>query len=369
MRHERGYVMFFSKKEVENDGEITPFDPSTYFGEQSASPYSDEGIKLQAEGIKKAVEYYIDKYNANITMPLDPDFLEMGMEFPRALSFACNKIECAKLAAHLKEKAKSSLEYREAILFGAGSPHSTPVIYLKQGEEEFYLIADSINKDDNEDIVNFITNSPIPVLNIPGTRQFDNFSCYADAILIARDATARGENGQYRVPNLLEKLKLSIPKDAQGIPFKGKRKNIKNHDYYDAALPDELLKTAQIFDFIDEHKIDKDPIHKGKTLSVFHGEHKEKALKGKWEVSGYLRKKGFKLAHIIEIQHYISEIEKILNRPMEKQIKNEFIAQAKLILRPVKLDQAKERNKIQEEMCSLAQETLIRSKKHKSLNL
>lgn len=215
-------------------------------------------------------------------------------------------------------------DYRQAFVIGEDS-HAIFMVYIKEGTEEAILYTDSrgtnehfVSKVHRDTGVNVFTNADL------SPRQADDSSCYMDALVLGRDTTAFDmQTGQYRIKDLIGLLKKRIEKKENGVSY--------------VRLPDALLKTAQLSDFVDFHK-EQNPtakIHKDKTLSEFRNNYQklfEIKDKGEKNISTYLQQKGIKYCIIAQIQFYLNEIEHEVGI-LSNTKKNEFIKKAKKIVK------------------------------------
>lgn len=278
-------------------------------------------------------QYYSDKYSATIYFPIESQTSNLVLHSSIS-SFAKN------IKYHLamaKEKYGNG-DCRIAFFLGTDGPHATPVIYMKENGHEGILYADSKGADSHK--ANLMAQSGIPVYAVLDKRQRDGYSCYLDAILFGRDATAKNpKTNDYTIQNLLLLLKSNAEKKEM---------------FYTITLPSELVKTSQLSSFTKFHH-GKNPtdkiihIHKNKpeTLKQFRDRYTQKNVKliptlyeiswGAKEITGanipsYLRDKSIKLADIIEIQFYANLMKKILGDKFTDRMLSNFIKTAKGIL-------------------------------------
>lgn len=270
-------------------------------------------------GLVLAAEYYSQKYQTNIELPL---------------SGVCEVDEFFDdIQDHLAKARITEGDYRQAFILGARGPHATPIIYVREDGEESLLHADSKGLDlQTVQLIqktHYLTG--INVYAVEKPRQADLYSCFMDALALCVDATKVHSNtGKYAIPNLLTRLKLrSEPRDG----------------YFATKLPDVLLKTAQIPAFIRDHQeIDSSEIiHKTETFQQFKNRYTDKVVIYKengeaktTNISSYVRKKGIKLAETMEIQFYLKQLKieglkKGHGLSADEQI--DFIRQAKMAVR------------------------------------
>lgn len=277
-------------------------------------------VTLRPLGIKLVVDYFKDKHHTNIKLPQNKrnqycdwkDFLEDGEAIKSIISNQENGVNKGE-------------EYRVAILIGADDVHCSIIIYLNDGKDEAFLIADSLGGcQDKALALQKLTG--IDVYRISNARQYDSFSCFTDALVFGRDCTGKDNNGQYFFLDLLKALK------DRSFDEETKENEIKNPHCRITLLPDYLLKTIQQDLFLKEHKEStNDKIYKDKNLLEFLSFY---AINdGSKTIPGYLFKKGLKLAEIIEIQFYINQLQEKLGSSFDSQQKKLFIKNAKQILR------------------------------------
>lgn len=281
------------KKQKHIEKGMLKFDPSLYY----FSMNQDKAFKLLPAGTKLAAQYYVETYNANISIP-DIDMMNLD-----------------KFSLNLSQSIPSEVsgEYRQAYLIGVNSTHIIPITYIIDNHRKAILYADSIG-----------IQTPPKILGVTGyavtdRRQSDRYSCYVDALIIAKDATAKNAlTNQYELQDLLHMLE----KRAKEVP---------GEPYLKVKLPDKLLKTTQNEEFIQAHKENSSAakVHKEETLFGF----RERYFNKTTSQSSYLKEKGLKLTHTIEIQFYINQMIKEGVVLSEEQRK-EFINKSKDILCP-----------------------------------
>jgi hypothetical protein len=234
-----------------------------------------------------------------------------------------------KLGAEIRKIAAShsSVNYRHPFICQLG-PHSIPIIYIRENNEEGILFADSLSVS-RSDAKRLSLATRMKVYAVLQQRQRADTGCKEDALVFGRDTCGLDSyTNRDRIPGLLEKLK--------------NRSSLLEFGYYQCKLPDELLKTAQLSPFAHFHKeavVRK--IYKEKNIDQFRSEYSDTGvtiinskgvLEEKKEVSSYLRIKGLKLAKIIEIQFYLDQF-RALDSLWNKEIEARFIAEAKEILK------------------------------------
>lgn len=290
--------MFERPPQVSN---IKEFNYEEYFIINSNPP--DPSIELKTKGILLLTQYYADKYAAKITIP---QHLGVADSLSRFIKSAPN---------YLADFRNAQGENRQAFLIGIMSGHGIPIIFIKDDKnEEGILLADSKGTS-SYNALQLQESLGIPVYAVKKGRQRDGFSCYADALIIGCECTARNiSNGEYRIPNLLQQLK-------------SRSTNLDN--YHVTLLPDNLLKTSQLSDFTKEHKEPNNPIiHKNETLTDF-----RKRYTNEFAHPTYLRAKGVKFADIIEIQFYLNQLKEKVGTKLTEIDSKLFIEESKKILK------------------------------------
>lgn len=282
---------------------INRFIPEDYYS--SGIDYSilsdqhNEMTSFKIEGMKLIDQYYARKYNTQITI------LPLEMNVEDQFNGASNTI-LEKLRAN-REKQND----RQVFILHQNSnrqyAHATLIAYIRENAEDAILYADTRGVDEKR-VLQLKNSTKLPVYAVKEIRQVDGYSCYADAFVMAKDITGKDVKNSYLLPDLL---------------FKLKERCVKENDYYNVKLPNELLKTAQISKFLTLHinaTRANDKIHKDFTLSQFREKYIIKDLKFysytareivTKDVSGYLRLKGNKYANMIQIQYYINELKNI----------------------------------------------------------
>ena len=252
--------------------------------------------------------YYKEKYGTHVVIT-DRIYSAAGEEF----------------IATIQAGREKPGDFRCAFIL-AGMRHATPVFYIKEGSREAILIPDSVGREDPHNygqvdkiISEFILDElpGVPILLIPEKRQADLVSCYADALVFARDITAKRAGIYFQSPMVLEQLMSRSTQQSVSIRRGMSKENVTLHD---ALLPDVLLKTAQISKFVERHitpnKSDamRPIVHAGKDgvsenieqfrkrYSAVTPPHNEKSY------NTYLRNKGMKYSKIIIMQYYKNEI-------------------------------------------------------------
>lgn len=296
------------------DNQLIQFKHSKYYTHFSDDRIKNDGynkaISPRQPGDELVAQYYAEKYHTLITIH-EGDLLTFAAEINKYIS----------------EVRSKEGNCRHAFFVGATSMHCTPIIYLKENGTEAIFFADS--KGINLFVTEFIFEmAKINVYAIKESRQADGYSCYTDALVFCRDATAINEKtGEYYIPNLLNHLqKNSSFSSKTGV-------------YEITQLPQKLLKTNQISNFTDQEN-STEIIHKKETLVEFRKRYTDRGVSvckprdesaEEKDVSSYLRKKGIKYADVIEIQFYINQLKEKLGDLWTTDIGKEFIAEAKQI--------------------------------------
>lgn len=190
------------------------------------------------------------------------------------------------------------------------------------------------------------------------TRQRDTYSCHIDAKIMLRELVGKDKTGSYLIPDLLTKLQQNI-KDTDKI-----FKNLHTINLFDSLLVTVQVPSAKK-DY-DKQYASKVVIHKHQNkhenISDFSQRYPPEEVIGgkKPTVSSYLREKGLKLTHIIEIQFYINQLQHLLGKDFTAEMRNDFIVAAKKELKSNKkisflTEQQKDQSSI---FYNLAQKTL-----------
>lgn len=202
---------------------LTPLAEKFFSAHESLS-LSKEGkampvMTLRKEGINLVIEYYQEKYGANIT-PTGP------LQDTNVMNF-------------VDRPDNHTIEYRHAFLVGAYTFHGTPLIYLYKAGEEGILLSDSAGSVTLEEAQKLANQLKVPLYFTPDAKKSDYSSCFTDGIIVGRDATAQ-QNGSYTSPDLLKTIQSSV---------------IKRYGEYlfEVKLPSVFLKTTQIPSFFNKH--------------------------------------------------------------------------------------------------------------------
>jgi hypothetical protein len=288
--------------------QITPFTTPGYY------EVSREGIVSPTKkGLELLAQYYKKKYRCNIT--LFEGFLQPGEKLTANIKTIQDEITKAK-------SNNPAGNYRHAFLFGINDGHATPLIYIKEGDLECFLLSDSLGKT-KEEAKRIHEQTGITVYFSNDPRQATRNGCYIDALIFCRDTTRINEDGNYYIPDLRNQLH---------------QRKVSNDGSAQVKLPNELLKTAQISKYIIDHKEDTpDPkkIHNDETLEQFRERYTgEIMLYGRpKKVNLYLTKKSQKLAKMIEIQFYLEEIKKQIGSQLTPAMEDLFVREAKAIFK------------------------------------
>jgi hypothetical protein len=291
-----------------------------------------QGIQINPKGQQLLARYFGRKYQTNIVFP----------ERKEANGYV-EKIAVSQFPYRAKEFL---LELRKTngdvrCLFYPEGTHVIPFVYLKQGDREVVLVADSKGGKSGhaEALAEQLKGSGIEVLSVAQTRQRDMYSCYADSMKFAVSLTGHRPDGEYLLPNLLDVLlnHASEPNE-KGVRL--------------VSLPAELLRTAQISKFVEanlenddeDRPLLDDPKHR--TFAGVREQYTEtftQATEAQPDLTlaearpklDYLRQKGWRYAEIIQIEHFNEQLEKILGaKTWTPERQQEFAAQMKQGTRP-----------------------------------
>lgn len=273
-------------------------------------------IYPKSPGRELVIQYLHDKYQTNICQPivkwtLHPHPGTKTLEpVPQYVQINSSR-DLRKMRHYFVAAQKKPADYRQAFIPTNGR-HAFFMAYIKENDKEAILFSDSLGKYNllMEDFSHF---SGIKIFATQGVRQEDNHSCFTDAMVLSRDVTrVDAETGQYQIKNLLDQLEA--------------REEKINATFSYTKLPVELLKSAQISEYVDMHL---DPttsdrcVHKEQSLSFF----RQRYTSSKHSV--YLVEKGEKYKSIMRVQFYINEINRNIHAPLTKEEKLRFIMQAK----------------------------------------
>lgn len=271
-------------------------------------------IQLNPKGIDLVAQYYAYKYHMD--KPIITPNVNRVIEKIKSDDFS--KI--------------SNQQDEVRIPFLITGSHSTPAVYVKEKEKEYLLIFDSLGDISMAEVAaEAFPNMDIYTSKKQG-RQRDIYSCHSEALFFLRELAGKNAEHHFIILNISDKLKKNV------IPDTKHRDNL-----HEIKLFDSLLATIQNPPFMASHKdqyASKEIIHthKGKPehiedfLKRYPPE--ERAAAGKEpNVSSYLREKGLKFSHIIEIQFYLNQLKKILGDQFTEQLMAGFIADAKSIIK------------------------------------
>lgn len=271
---------------------LEQFSPSAHYVQGFDTFINAPYVFLMQEARELIVQYYSEKYGSKI-------FLVNGFH---------------KLCFTLAKQDKSSSHYRAGFFVGKINEHSIPIVYIRENGEEALFYADSQGHN-NSILAQLKQLTTLPIYSVKEKRQADFYSCAIDALIFLRDCTAMDqEKTHYRLPYLLASLK---------------RRSTQREGYLEVKLPNPLLKTIQQSSFLELHE-EKSAclVHKEQTLSDFRKHYSMRNTYGKTQ-STYLRIKGIKIAHIIEIQFYLNQLQSQLDAQWTVELRTAFIHQAK----------------------------------------
>jgi len=359
-------------------------------------------VTLNTKGIGLVGQYYSDKYQMENLKNLKKGKDEL---FENINSDDFYKMVNAKSDIRIPFIMTS-----EVTLHGGSKQalHSTPIVYIKEGDKEALLIFDSVSI--SMGVVDEIAReSRLTVYTVSGQRQLDSYSCHTDALVLLRELTGKDADGNYFIPNfltwlekegkvaawpinqnlkevtsLLDRLHITVQnpqfmKYSLGDLEDNQRKTdtlyisatesglayqvigigdnqvmeLKNGIISWDELPNSPHETKKIIEAQQEllPKILAITSKAGHTRIIQQDETKEMMHKHKGQLenidtllqryppdevtgkrqykSSYLRKKGLKFAHIIEIQFYLNQLKDALGVNFTKQLRANFIREAK----------------------------------------
>ncbi len=302
--------------------ELNTFSSWEYYSTVRDESILDEkkgfAIKLSSEGKKLISNYYSDKYHTDIT-------------------FLITYNEIAENADILSAREKKIENYRKAFIVG-DNIHSELIVYLKEKDNEAFLHADS--RGFSKNALDLYDSVKTKIFVLENARQSDFYSCHTDALVMARDITAKdAKSNEYNTKNLLSTIEKRSQKKSKLLK---KYKEYENTPIFEAIIPDVMLKTAQIKKFIDKHKEQKNSlVHKKENLINFLNRYheqlmimsKSKKIYEPKKVARYLVLKGRKYADIIEIQFYLEQLKEMFSKNWDKDQSLLFIKNAKATLR------------------------------------
>lgn len=272
-------------------------------------------VTLTPEGIKLVTKYYSNKYGIDIFMLSIDELKNENDKLPDFNSF---------VTAILKEMNKRSDQELQTVCILNECFHSSVFVYFRQNNNEAILIADSLGNYRHLKDINLISQR-IKTFIIEETRQSDSSSCHTDALVWAREITRKNTTGQYQIGNLLSYLEMNSRQTGNIFIVK--------------KLPDQLLITAQISDFMIQYKNDYEvshKIHKQETLTEFRTRYTSTVKffdRDKFtNISSYLNSKGFKFTDIIQIQFYCNQLQDELDTKWSLELQDEFFTLAKKTL-------------------------------------
>lgn len=272
--------------------------------------------KIAGSGL--IADYYSIKYGCNIEFALKSAFFYETDSYNLAKYF---------LTPTFTDIRKTPGNYRKAFLWGMDGTHAIPVIYIKEGDQEGILVANSLGTTPNtKKMANDIKiNTKIDVYTLAKPRQADDYSCYTDALVIARDTTAFcADKTDYYIPGLLAFISNSSQKEGL---------------FFVTKLPDELLKTCQLSSFLNyPQEKNNRLIHKNETLDNFRSRYTDRDVNtcfgdqgevATQDLYSYPRKKGLKFIAIMTTQFYLNQVTHALGNTLSLEQKLDFISRAK----------------------------------------
>ena len=314
----------YSDKYAKNNNEIAvakfcffnffKFSNDTYICDKARSGV----VSPKITGSRLIADYYGIKYGCNIEFALKPAF------FPETESYSLAKFFLTPTFTDIRNTPG---HYRKAFLWGMDSTHAIPVIYIKEGDQEGILIANSLGTTPNtKKMANDIKiNTKIDVYTVLNPRQADDYSCYTDALVFARDTTAFCvDKTDYYIPGLLAFICKSSQKEG---------------DFFVSKLPDELLKTCQLSSFLNYHQEKQHRIiHNKETLDNFRARYTDRDVNTSFgennepvtqDLYSYPRKKGLKFIAIMTTQFYLNQVNSALDNTLSLEQQLDFIDRAK----------------------------------------
>lgn len=307
--------------------ELKKFNREDYYKTGNDLSYKEEEkgfyVELYPEGRELINNHYSSKYNTNIAFLTHSD--DIGDD--KDIAFA---------------RDKKIENYRKAFIIG--DTHSELIVYLKEKNKECILYADSINICGNAYALQLYDLMKIPLYIVDDIRQRDLYSCHTDALVMARDITAKDMKSEdYQYKNLFSKIETRS-KNKSKLLLANENKKYVDAPIFDAILPNVLLKTSQRSEFVLKHyEKNHEKIHKTESITKFLRRHTErlKIMSEKEnshsfesrKVKRYLLLKGRKYADIIEIQFYLEQLKEIFSENWDKSRSLEFIKIAKIQLR------------------------------------
>lgn len=268
-------------------------------------------------GRQLVIQYLNKKYQTNISEPID----DKDPQTPVTL-------HSDFLIKHLLQLKNKEGDHREAFVLQSdrhSSKHAVFLAYIKEGEKQGLLYSDTQRHQAQVFAQELNQKTGIKVFFTYTGRQADYHSCFTDSLVFGRDVTRKNATaGAYLYENLIHSLECREKKIHEG--------------YSEAKLPNFLLKTAQLSDFVNLHKNVQsadETIHKNENLEKFRERYSE--IRGDDDSSSYLQIKGNKYAKIMEIQFYINEIESNIERFLLDEELNVFISKAKSFMKNIEL--------------------------------
>lgn len=303
---------FYSEKPKKTQIQIC--DESLYYIKKG-----DGGIELTEKGAELICEYYQFKYQTNIELLHEKDSNPLV-------------VFLKKLPVILEKARKGKGDYRAAFLLGL-SGHTTLVFYLKEGNSEGIVFADSLG---GAEASAFLVQQETGIQSyyILEGRQHDKYSCYTDAIAMGKDITKKKHGSdEYYYPKLLSYF-VQLADDGE--------ESDETDEYEDpneiqstkstpkiTYLPDCLLKTAQLESFMEVHYFSTNfLVHKNERLEPFRQRYTNQK-----QFPSYLFEKGLKFSHLIRIQFYLKQVEHLMQDAWSNALAQQYIYQAKQIIK------------------------------------
>ncbi|STX52462.1 Uncharacterised protein [Legionella busanensis] len=283
------------------------FDPKQYYSIEYSYKYytGPVGVKLTGNGIDLVTEFYTKKYGVKILTTNDVK-------------------EVLDFIKKLRRDVHGDL--RQGFIL-SNDEHSIPIVYVREGRNEAIIYGDSLGLVPDDSNVKKLSQLGIRVLQIEDLRQMDLYSCHTDALVFLREFLGKNLNtGKYFIPSLINTiLKLSYKHRPSG----------RSEQAFFIKSPPALLKLVQYEDFLQKHKAHPNiKIHhnikrnRHLTLEKFLQKYAPE-LEDIKSISSYLRKKGIKLADIIEIQFYLKQL-RYLGLP--ESLEQKFIKKSQAFL-------------------------------------
>lgn len=261
-------------------------------------------IKLNAQGLKLALRYYIRKYRFEMTAVEDYFITSVA-----AQKFQDHLARCLNRLDSKREEHRLGFIYQKP-----GCDHSTPfvVIQKKNESKRRVCVLDSLGltmQSSNAPMVLSmlkdvqIGGQPLEIYYIHDRRQRDNYSCHTDAVLVIKEILSKDPKGDYRLQNVYERLK-----QLQKSPKRSQRLTGQYAFAYPTQLPNPLIKLVQEPRFLE-------------------GSAAVKRLQ-------YVREKGLRLMKVICIQQRLESMKmhlKTYSQDQKYQALEQFLENAKAL--------------------------------------